>query len=185
MKAVPPLQRDKGKVVNTAKTRHALAVCVLSIALGACCPCPTKKGIEGNASGKVISLEDAISQVQHAIVSAQNKPSDEKIGALVSKVSVVLKVAGTDTKNNTVGGTIGVVLPPVTIGGTASETATAVYATENTITLELTNPLFAGPLFAPKDSVIGPLVLAGDWAKIRSVIEQMGGVLLENPPPNK
>jgi hypothetical protein len=156
---------------------HRLQVCVAAnlwrsflalsavLMLGGCCTGLTK-GVPPDA--KFVPLGEAIKQVQTAVAESRKAAPDQKIGVLVSKVTVSLKLAATDTSASTAGATLGISLPPVAAGGTVSQTASQASSSENTITLE-----FSSPLLASKDSMLSVIATEPDPKKREALLKYL------------
>ena len=106
----------------------------------------------------MLTLEDAIAQVQTAIANARE--SNKKMDMMLGKVSIVLNVASVTSTKDGGSATIGVELSPVTIGSSRSRENLESVTSGNTITLEFNNPLLAA-----ENTVIGKAAKSVDSMK--------------------
>jgi hypothetical protein len=143
-----------------------LAGAAIPLFLGACCVTPSKPAAIQTA--RFIPLSEAIMQVQNAVAESRKSPPDRKIGVLVSKVTISLKISASDTEGGTTGATIGIVLPPVSVGGTVTETSTKLDSSENTITLEFSSPFLAG-----KDTILAAIINETDSKRREAMLKNL------------
>jgi hypothetical protein len=127
---------------------------------------------------KVISLDEAIHQVQASISKARQAPPAEKAGLLPSKATVTFVMAAEAGQDNQNSAKIGVALPvglSFEAGGQSTETSKA--STSNTIVIE-----FENPLLAPGDSILGKVAEEGKWKKLDELDKALEGKEAITPP---
>lgn len=152
--------------MSTCVSRY-LALGMASVFLNACCVTPQKLAV-AQASG-FMELSTAIEQVQNAVAASRLVAPDKKVGVVVSKVTVSLKLASSNTDSTGQAETIGIVLPPVSLGGSVTETSASANSSENTITLEFSNPM----LLPEKDTLLGAILTNDDPQKQRQLLKRL------------
>jgi hypothetical protein len=146
-------------------TRRLVYFVLLAISLCGCCTQQEKSGPPAKA--KVISLNQAVEEIQLTLANAKSRDGQLKAGLLPSKATVTFVMAAEEGTGTTHGGEIGIALPVgLTLGASNEVTNSAKDSASNTIVLE-----FENALLAPQDSVFGQIADRAKWTKVKEVTD--------------